>query len=189
MLRKTITLIQSPQRSLEDLNSNVLKVHHHPRIVQLQLNHSLMQAAFWIEMFGELGRGLAVDRELEIVALRDDVHIVPIAFANVVESDGAFNLGQRGRVVFVNHQSVTAKAGVLHSARRMEVPCSQYLFANADMADIGVITLESSGPRFVFASTYVHSAISFPQESITQFEFEVCDLFLVIDQIAAPFIF
>ena len=55
----------------------------HIRIVNLELNHAALEALGFWKMLGKFTGKFVINIELEVVALGDDVHCVPIAFLDI----------------------------------------------------------------------------------------------------------
>ena len=63
----------------KDFDLKILEMHDHPGVMQLKLDHAFVQPPFLLKMFSKLGRELAVDEELELIAFDDDVDVIPVA--------------------------------------------------------------------------------------------------------------
>jgi hypothetical protein len=119
---------------LQYLKANVFEMHDHSGIVQLQLDHALVEAFFGWQMFCELRGKLAVNVELKIVAFGDYVNRIPISFIDIFGGHSVFDTGLIRLIVGVNHQPVAAKTVVLLATRCMEIPCAQNLLTFTNVA-------------------------------------------------------
>ena len=74
------------------------------------------------------------------------------------------------------------------AARRMKVPCTQYVLANANMPQICMIRLELSLASWIVHSTDTNAAVSFTGKPITEFHFKIGNVRYLVFQIALPVI-
>jgi len=70
-----------------------------------------MKSPRWGKVFGELRGRLSVNGELEAVSLGDDMHVVPIALANVIQRHGSGNVCDGRLVVCVDYKTLPAMTG------------------------------------------------------------------------------
>ena len=105
-------------------------MNDHTWIVELKLDHAALKALGFWKVLGEFTGKFAVDIELEVVSLGDDVHGVPIGLLYVIGTQRIFNGCDGGFIILTDHQSVTTVAAVFLTAGRMKIPCALYGFAN-----------------------------------------------------------
>ena len=111
----------------------------HIRIVDLELNHSALEALGFWKMLGKFTGKFIINIELEVVALGDDVHCVPIAFLDIFCSQSILDGYDSRFIILSDHQPVTTKAAMFLTSGSMEVPCAHHVFANAEVPELSLI--------------------------------------------------
>ena len=131
----------------QDLQGDVLEVDEHSRVMQLKLDHATLEAFLLGQVLGELGGRLAVDRELERVALDHHVDGIPVVLIDGVLGHSPLDLGQGRLVIFVYHQAFAAEAAVFPATWGVKVPSPEHLRPDTKMSDIRVIALKTALAR------------------------------------------
>lgn len=189
MVRLHLKLCPGNSRKRRNFDPQIPEVHNHGGVVQLQLNHALVEASFGRQVFRELGRRIAVNRKLKVVPTDDYVHVVPIVFVDVAERHCAIDRHDGRIVVLIDHEALAPMAAVFTAAGRVKIPRTEHLIADPHVADVDVIGLKIAPAGFVLSSADVHAAVSFAQKSIAELHFEIGDLpVFVKDQITASFL-
>ena len=75
----------------------------HIRIVNLELNHAALEALGFWKMLGKFTGKFVINIELEVVALSDDVHCVPIALLDIPSSQSVLDGCNGGFIILSDH--------------------------------------------------------------------------------------
>jgi len=155
----------------------------------LELDHALFETLGFRQVLGEFRGQFAVDEEFEIVAIGDDVDGVPIALSDVILGQAILDRGDGWLVVLADDQPITSEAAVFPAARRVEIPCTHHILANANMADIGVVTLEMALARLVGDGANAHAAIALAGKTVGKLKLQIGDLLVwTVCEIASAFV-
>ena len=162
---------------------------NHARVVQLELNHATLEPFAFRQVLGKLGGQFAVYEELEIVALGNDVDIVPVTFPDIILGQAIFNWGNSWFVVLPYDEPIATEAAMLPASGRMEIPCTHYILANAEMADISVVTLEMALARLVRDCPNAHAAIALTGKTVGKLKLQIGDLLVrAVRQVASALV-
>ena len=157
--------------------------------MELELNHAALEALGLGQVLGEFARELAVDVELEIVALGDDVHIVPLAFFDVGHLEAVFDRGNRRLVVLANHEYIATKTTMLAAAGGMKIPRPQYLPPDAHVAKVGMVALEIPSTGLVRDRPDTYPAVALAGKAIAKLHLKIGHVFIfAVRQIAAALV-
>ena len=121
----------------------------HARIVELELDHAFLEALGLGEMLGEFAGKLAVNKELKVVALGDDVDGVPVALLDVGGGQGVLDRRDGRLVVLADDQPVTAEAAMFAPSGCVEIPGTHHVLADTQAADVRMVALEIAFTGFV----------------------------------------
>ena len=157
--------------------------------MELELNHAALKPLGQGEVLGEFTRELAVDIELEVVALGDDVHVIPLALFDVGHLETVLDRRDRRLVVFADHQNVAPKTTMLAATGGVEIPCAQHLPSNPHVAEVSVVALKIPAAGFVRNRANAHTAVTLAGKSVAEFQLKVGHVFVfAVRQIAAPLV-
>jgi len=157
--------------------------------VKLELNHAAFEALGQGEVLGEFTRELAVDIELEVVALGDDVHVVPLALFDVGHLKPIFDRGNRRLVILANHKHIATKTTMLATAGGMKIPSPQHLPTDAHMTKVSMVALKIPATSLVRNRPNAHTAVTLAGKAVAEFQLKVGHVFVfAVSQIAAPLV-
>ena len=140
-------------------------------------------------MLGEFTRELAVNIELEVVALGDDVHVIPMALFDVGHLETVLDRRDRRLVVFSDHQNVAPKTTMLPATRGVKIPCAQNFSSNPHLAKVSVVALKIPAAGFVRNRANTHPTVAFTGKAVAEFQLKVGNVFVfAVRQIAAPLV-
>ena len=157
--------------------------------MELELDHAALEPLGQGEVLGEFTRELAVDIELEVVALGDDVHVIPLALFDVGHLETVLDRRDRGLVVFADHQNVAPKTTMLPATGGMKIPCTQHLPTDAHMTKVSMVALKIPATSLVRNRPNAHTAVTLAGNAVAEFQLKVGHVFVfAVSQIAAPLV-
>jgi len=154
-------------------------------VVDLQTDGSLIQSSA-LRVVGELGSEFAVDEELEVISAGNDADVVPLVWADVCRGECPADGAGMRRAVLVDDQPCPAVAGIFLALREVEIPRTENVGTDTDVAEVGVIALERPLAAPVGLTADFDSRVAFARQAITQFEFEVRKMLILPDEIGEP---
>ena len=126
----------------------------------MQLDHAAEKPLTLGKMFNELSRGLSIQEELESVALRDDMELIPATLVYIFHADRILERSYFSTIILADHQTVTPEAAMLPAPGGMEVPRSKNLSSDAHVPDVRVVTLELAPTSLVDPCTNINPTVS-----------------------------
>ena len=153
--------------------------------MDLQSDSAVVQlSAFGV--VGELGSEFAVDEELEVVSAGDDADVVPLVWADVRHRERPGDTAGMWLAVLIDDQPRPAGAGIFLAPGEVEIPRTENMRTNADMSEVGVITLKRPHTGKVDTTADLDAGVTFARQAITQLKFKVGKMFILPDEISQP---
>ena len=145
----------------------------HARVMKLKLNHAILKTFSLWKVLSEFTGKFTINVELEVVPLGNDVHGVPVAFLNIIGSEGVLD-GCNGRFVgLTNHQPVTTEAAMFLATGRMKIPRAHHVFADTKVPQVRMIALKIAFTGLVDNGADTYPAITLAGKPVAEFQFQI----------------